>query len=92
VTAARGEDGHLNLEVADEGPGIAPEDREHMFDPFFQGRHASAGLVRGSGIGLSVVQEFAHAHGGSVEVVEDAAQRGARLRVRLPLAAGGARP
>jgi two-component system sensor histidine kinase GlrK len=81
---ARASASHVEFEVADQGPGIAPEDRDRMFDPFAQGRHAADGLVRGTGIGLSVVKEFTHAHGGHVEVIDDATRRGARLRVRLP--------
>lgn len=80
---------HVDFEVADQGPGIAPEDRDRVFEPFSQGRRSADGLVRGTGIGLSVVKEFAHAHGGRVEVVDDATQRGARLRVRLPRTAAG---
>lgn len=88
--AARANGAHLELDVADEGPGIAPADRPHIFDPFYQGAQAAEGRVKGTGIGLSVVREYANAHGGSVEVVDQAGRRGARLRVRLPLAAAGA--
>ena len=73
----------LALEVSDEGPGIAPVDRDRVFDPFYQGPHAGTGPVRGTGVGLSVVKEYVSAHGGSVELVE--ADRGAHLRVTLPL-------
>ncbi|MBI3919555.1 MAG: histidine kinase [Betaproteobacteria bacterium] len=86
LAAARADGAGLDLEVTDEGPGIAREDRDRMFDPFYQGRHTAEGLVHGTGIGLSVVRDYVHAHGGTVEVVDDAAIRGARLRVRLPLA------
>jgi two-component system sensor histidine kinase GlrK len=87
--SAQTANGCLDLEVADEGPGVAPEDRERMFDPFYQGRHNAEGLVGGTGIGLSVVREYAQAHGGSVELVHEPGTRGARLRVRLPLAHAG---
>ncbi len=87
--AARANGTHLELDVADEGPGIAPADRAHIFDPFYQGTQGTQGLVKGTGIGLSVVKEYAVAHGGSVEVVEQARHCGARLRVRLPLVASG---
>jgi two-component system sensor histidine kinase GlrK len=89
--AARADGTQLELEVADEGPGIAPADRPHIFDPFYQGAQVPDGRVKGTGIGLSVVREYATAHGGSVDVVDEAAQRGARLRVRLPLAVAGER-
>ncbi len=81
---ARHAAGALELDVADQGTGIAPEDRARIFDPFYQGRHAGAGPVRGTGIGLSVVKEYVFAHGGSVEVVDS--QQGAHFRVRIPLA------
>ena len=87
--AARAAGSWAEFEVADEGPGIAPEDRAYVFDPFYQGRRTAEGLIGGTGIGLSVVREYAAAHGGSAEVVEEPARRGARLRVRLPLAQGG---
>jgi len=73
----------LELDVTDQGPGVSPEERTRIFDPFYQGRQAGAGPLRGTGIGLSVVKEYVFAHGGSVEVVDSA--RGAHLRIRLPL-------
>lgn len=82
---ARASGGNLDLEVTDEGPGIAPADRERIFDPFYQGAQPEQGLVKGTGIGLSIVREYAAEHGGVVEVMEPADGRGARLRVRLPL-------
>ena len=87
--AARAAGEWAEFEVADEGPGIAPEDRGHVFDPFYQGRRTAEGLIGGTGIGLSVVREYAAAHGGDAEVVDDPSRRGARLRVRLPLAQSG---
>jgi two-component system sensor histidine kinase GlrK len=71
------------LDVVDEGPGVAPEERERIFEPFFQGTQQAAGAVSGTGIGLSVVREYVAAHGGSVEVIEST--RGAHMRVKLPL-------
>ena len=72
----------IELDVVDEGPGIPPDERARIFDPFYQGSHAGAGPVRGTGIGLSVVKEYVFAHGGSVDVVDSG--RGAHLRIRLP--------
>jgi two-component system sensor histidine kinase GlrK len=88
AVSARRAGGCLELDVADSGPGIAAEDIPHIFDPFYQGRNNAAGLVHGTGIGLSIVKEFVSAHGGSVEVVQDAPQRdgnGVLMRVKLPL-------
>ncbi|MGE5524157.1 MAG: ATP-binding protein [Rhodospirillaceae bacterium] len=84
--SARRQADRLELEVSDEGPGIAPEDRVRVFEPFYRGQHAADTLVKGTGIGLSVVREYAQMHGGTVEVVDDI-RPGARLRVTLPFRA-----
>ena len=68
------------LRVRDHGPGIAAEDREHIFDRFY--RATDARSLPGSGLGLAIVREVAEAHGGSV-VAEDAPGGGALLRLRL---------
>ena len=72
------------LDVSDTGPGIPAAERDRIFDAFYQGATPQGGLVRGTGIGLSVVQEFVHAHGGTVQIV-DGEFSGAHLRVRLPV-------
>ncbi len=69
------------LWVEDEGPGIAPELAERVFDRFVRGGGESGG---GSGLGLSIVRAVAQAHGGTVRV-GSAADGGARFEVRLPL-------
>jgi two-component system sensor histidine kinase GlrK len=75
---------HLVLDVADTGPGIPVDERPRIFEAFYQGATPQGGLVRGTGIGLSVVQEFVHAHGGTIDLV-DGEFPGAHFRVRLPL-------
>jgi two-component system, OmpR family, sensor histidine kinase MprB len=75
VTLSGGE-----LRVRDHGPGIAAEDREHVFDRFY--RSAAARSLPGSGLGLAIVREVAEAHGGTV-VAEDAPGGGAILTLRL---------
>lgn len=72
------------LDVIDDGPGIALDEREQVFAPFFQGRAQPLGAVKGSGLGLSIVREHVLAHGGRVEVV-DRPPPGAHFRVTLPL-------
>ena len=72
------------IEVADTGPGIPAEERARIFEAFYQGATPHGGLVRGTGIGLSVVQEFVQAHGGTIEIV-DGEFPGAHFRVRLPM-------
>lgn len=85
---ARVEGRYMVLEVADSGAGIPPVERERVFDPFFRGRGTAGGRLRGSGIGLSIVRDYAQAHGGTVEVVDEPRRPGARLRVSLPLQQG----
>jgi two-component system, NtrC family, sensor histidine kinase GlrK len=75
----------LVLDVADTGPGISKEERSAIFDAFYSGRAPTAGHLKGTGIGLSVVSEFVQAHGGSVEIL-DGVFPGAHFRIRLPLA------
>ncbi len=81
----REENQHLNIDVTDEGPGIAAADQPHIFEPFYQGRAQGSGPVKGTGLGLSIVKECVMEHGGSIEVIATAAPRGAHLRVRLPV-------
>ncbi len=74
----------LALDVADSGPGIPLEERSRIFEAFYQGRTPQGGHVKGTGIGLSVVIEFVHAHAGTIEIV-DGEYPGAHFRIRLPL-------
>ncbi|MCM2289262.1 MAG: HAMP domain-containing histidine kinase, partial [Sulfuritalea sp.] len=85
----KSEDGNALLEVADEGPGVAPEDRERIFDPFYQGGARGESAVKGSGLGLSIVREHVLAHGGRIELLPGS---GARFRVVLPLGQSMAAP
>jgi len=82
----------LVLEVADSGPGIAPEDQDRIFEAFYQGRRLQGGPVGGTGIGLSVVQECVQAHGGTIELKSESALGGAHFVVNLPLRRAVDRP
>ncbi len=75
----------LVVEVADSGAGIPVAERPRLFEPFHTGR-APGGHVRGTGIGLSVVNEFVQVHRGTIEIV-DGEFRGAHFRIRMPLRA-----
>ena len=74
----------LVIDVADNGPGVHPDDGERIFEAFYQGRRPQGGPVGGTGIGLSVVAECIQAHGGSVSLVRGI-HTGAHFQVRLPL-------
>lgn len=77
--------GQAQVEVEDDGPGIAPADRERVFRRF--ARATSQG--DGCGLGLAIVREIVERHAGSVSL-EGHAPRGLRVLVRLPLAAPAA--
>ncbi len=70
------------IEIWDEGPGVAEADRERVFEPFYRGERQPADALRGSGIGLSIVNEYVVAHGGRVELLSEGP--GARFRIELP--------
>ena len=74
--------GAVWLDVADQGPGVAEGDRARIFEPFYRGQTQPDDAVRGSGIGLSIVREVVHAHGGQVSLLE--ASHGAHFRIELP--------
>jgi signal transduction histidine kinase len=83
---ARPPDGKaLVLRVEDRGPGIAREERERVFEPFYRGPAAERNSTPGSGLGLSLVRHVVRAHGGSVRV-EAREGGGASLVVELPAA------
>jgi signal transduction histidine kinase len=75
------------VEVADTGTGIAPEERQHVFAPFYRGGDAPRSGA--AGLGLAVARAIVEAHGGRIWI--GAARRGARVRFTLPLADGDAR-
>jgi signal transduction histidine kinase len=83
--AAWVEAGDLVVEVRDRGPGIPPQLHERIFEPFFRG-DAARGDSSGSGLGLSIVQRIASAHGGTVSV--ESGDSGSTFRIILPLAGG----
>jgi two-component system, OmpR family, sensor kinase len=73
--------GQVILAVEDDGPGIAPELREKVFERFYRGTGDRSGS---SGLGLSIVRAVAESHRGSVRLEEPLDGRGARFVVRLP--------
>ena len=77
----RGE-GRVHITLRDEGLGIAPADRERIFEPFYRGAIQPANAARGTGIGLSIVQEYIAAHGGQLSLLPH--HPGAHFRIELP--------
>lgn len=81
--------GEVSMSVSDRGPGIPSSEVPHLFDAFYRGRRARERQVRGSGLGLSLVQQIAREHGGRVEV-ETSPGKGSRFSIVLPEAPGEA--
>jgi two-component system, OmpR family, sensor histidine kinase MprB len=76
------------ISVRDHGPGVPPDELEHVFDRFYRGHDARRRL--GSGLGLAIVRQIAEAHGGTVSA-SSAPGGGARFEVRfVPVEAGTA--
>jgi signal transduction histidine kinase len=76
------------ITVADNGPGIAPRDLPHIFEPFYRGSDAVSRQIHGSGLGLSLVQRIMDELGGAVTVDTDAG-RGSAFTLYLPVAPDG---
>ena len=78
IRVAPSSDGRfVTVEVRDSGPGIAPEMRDRLFEPFASNKPA------GTGLGLAVSQSIAQAHGGSISIADDA-DGGVIARLSLP--------
>ncbi|GAB3961173.1 ATP-binding protein [Actinoallomurus acanthiterrae] len=75
--------GDALIEVADTGPGIAPEHLPYVFDRFWRVEKSRSRQTGGSGLGLAIVRHLAEAHGGSATVRSDPG-RGATFTLRLP--------
>lgn len=75
-------DGLWCFECWDQGPGVAEEDRQRIFDPFVQGQRLAPAPRQGSGVGLSIVRELVRAMGGAVYLVPQ--ERGAHFCVEIP--------
>lgn len=73
----------VTLEVADTGRGVAPEDRDRLFLPYFSTKRS------GTGLGLAIVYQIVAEHGGQIRA-EDNLPRGTRVVIELPVAAAAA--
>lgn len=74
----------VELRVADQGPGIQPDDRERVFEAFYRGDGSER---PGSGLGLAIARAIVQAHGGQI-LIEGAPGGGTVVVVRLPVAGG----
>jgi two-component system heavy metal sensor histidine kinase CusS len=72
---------HVLVAISDAGPGVPADERENIFEPFYQGRDHSDGT--GAGLGLAIARQIARGHGGDVRAVPTVG--GACFEVMLPV-------
>jgi len=78
------DDGTLWICVADTGPGITPEDRERIFQPFYRGPRGRR-FPQGMGLGLTIARDLVAAHAGRLDLEHD---HGTRFVIRVPVRPG----
>jgi two-component system OmpR family sensor kinase len=83
VTLAEDEPDSVLVRVTDEGPGMAPEDAERVFERFYRADTSRTRAAGGTGLGLAIVASLVAAHGGTVHL-DTAPGHGAAFTVRLP--------
>ena len=80
------QDNHVILQVEDDGIGIPPEDKDHLFEPFYRGKNVDN--IAGTGLGLAIVKRSVGLHGGQIDFNSKIA-RGTTFTVTLPLDGNG---
>lgn len=83
ILAQRADDDSIRMTVEDEGPGIAPDLRERVFDKFF--RATSSHQSQGTGMGLAIAKGIVEAHGGRIAIESGAEGKGTRVVFTLPI-------
>ena len=78
------EGAELVLRVRDRGPGISPDEADHIGEPFYRGDPSRTRDTGGTGLGLCLATLVARAHGGSLRLL-DTGEQGACFEARLPL-------
>jgi signal transduction histidine kinase len=83
VLTARGNNGRPQLEVLDQGPGIASHELERVFERFYRSDRARSSDEGGAGLGLAIARWIVELHGGTISVA-DVNPHGCRMVVELP--------
>jgi signal transduction histidine kinase len=81
----RPHNGSVVVSFKDNGPGVPPEDRERVFERFYQVEKTFCGQVPGAGLGLTMVRQTVEAHGGKVWLESQVGQ-GATVCIEMPVA------
>jgi signal transduction histidine kinase len=84
IAARPGRGGFLDIEVADTGIGIPPEEQEKIFERFYQVESGPKRRYEGTGIGLAIVRDILRLHGGNIRVQSTPGQ-GSTFEFSLPL-------
>jgi len=83
--AVKAGEGQVEIDVSDQGRGIAPEHQSRVFELFYQADRMVGRVPDGLGLGLTLVKRLVEMHGGGIEIHSEGLNRGTRFRVRLPL-------
>ncbi|WP_194420302.1 sensor histidine kinase [Microbacterium abyssi] len=78
-----GPDGWAEVTITDTGLGIAPDELEHLFDPYFRTDEARQGDIPGTGLGMGIARDIVTAHGGVIDVVSEPGV-GTSITLRFP--------
>lgn len=81
-------DNKIVVQVADQGPGIPPEELSNIFMKFFRSKNTKSSPIKGSGLGLYLAKYFTELHKGAI-IVESSIGNGSTFTVELPLGQGG---
>ena len=76
-------DGHIEMWVEDEGPGVPVDEHEAVFEKFYRGLQTGTRAPSGTGLGLAITREIVREHGGTI-AIENVVPHGARFVIRLP--------
>ena len=79
-------DENLQLLISDQGIGIDQANQEKIFDAFYQGPPPEQSLIKGSGLGLTIVKELLLRLNGNIEILNEHDQQGTKIKITLPRA------
>ncbi|SDD19303.1 ATP-binding protein [Nocardioides lianchengensis] len=85
VVAGHAEDGHVVVDISDNGIGVPADQREAIFDKFHRA-HAQRAEFSGTGLGLSICRTIVARHGGTIAVLDGPGGAGSTFRITLPAA------